>query len=144
MVPLIFRDRTYGVLLAVDRLKGGPRFSREDARLLEAFAASAATAVATARAVASDLQRLAAVVESSSDAILTVDREGRITSWNRGAETLYGFTAEEMIGTDGAVVLPEENAHERSILDGILLGDEGLKRYETTRLRKDARRSRCR
>ncbi len=137
VAPLIFRDRTYGVLLAVDRLKGGPRFSREDARLLEAFAASAATAVATARAVASDLQRLAAVVESSSDAILTVDREGRITSWNRGAETLYGFTAEEMIGTDGAVLLAEENAHERSILEGILLGGKGLNRYETTRLRRD-------
>jgi two-component system cell cycle sensor histidine kinase/response regulator CckA len=137
VVPLIFRDQTYGVLLAVDRVRGGPTFSREDTRLLEAFAASAAIAVATARAVASDLQRLAAVVESSSDAILTVDRAGRITSWNRGAAALYGFAADEMLGTDGSVLLPEESAHERGILDGILLGGEVIKGYETTRLRSD-------
>jgi GAF domain-containing protein len=48
VVPLLFRGRGYGVLLAVDRLEDGPAFSTEDQRLLEAFAASAATAVATA------------------------------------------------------------------------------------------------
>jgi signal transduction histidine kinase len=62
IVPLIFQGHTYGVLLALDRLHDGPRFSAEDQRLLEAFAASAATAVATAQSVASEQhrQRLAA------------------------------------------------------------------------------------
>jgi signal transduction histidine kinase len=62
VVPLIFHNHTYGVLVALDRLEDGPSFSAEDQRLLEAFAASAATAVATAESAASELhrQRLAA------------------------------------------------------------------------------------
>jgi signal transduction histidine kinase len=62
VVPLIFRGRGYGVLIAIDRLDGGVAFSREDQRLLEAFAASAATAVATAVSAAKerDSQRIAA------------------------------------------------------------------------------------
>ncbi len=62
VVPLIFRGETYGVLLALNRLDGGPAFTAEDERLLEAFATSAATAVATARSVADERlrQRLAA------------------------------------------------------------------------------------
>jgi signal transduction histidine kinase len=61
-VPLVFRGRTHGVLLALDRLHDGPAFSSEDERLLEAFAASAASAVATAQSIASEhsRQRLAA------------------------------------------------------------------------------------
>jgi len=61
-VPLVFRGRTHGVLLALDRLHDGPAFSTEDERLLEAFAVSAASAVATAQSIASERhrQRLAA------------------------------------------------------------------------------------
>jgi two-component system, NarL family, sensor histidine kinase DevS len=57
VVPLLFRGRGHGALLALDRLEDGPSFSAEDERLLEAFAASAATAVATAQTVASERQR---------------------------------------------------------------------------------------
>ena len=57
VVPLVFRGHIYGVLLALDRLEDGPRFSADDQRLLEAFATSAATAVATAQSVASEQQR---------------------------------------------------------------------------------------
>jgi two-component system, NarL family, sensor histidine kinase DevS len=62
VVPLIFRGQGHGVLIAVDRLKDGPSFTAEDQRLLEAFAASAATAIATARSVELERasQRLAA------------------------------------------------------------------------------------
>jgi len=62
VVPLMFRGRGYGVLIAVDRLERGPKFSAEDQRLLEAFAASAATAIATAVTVEGERrrQRLAA------------------------------------------------------------------------------------
>jgi len=135
VVPLTFRDRTYGVLFAVDRLHDGPRFSREDAYLLEAFAISAATAVATASAVASDLSGLASVVESSKDAILTVDVAGMITSWNKGAELLYGYRAEEMLGTDGGPLLPQEP--EPEVLASALSGEESVQRVETVRVRKD-------
>ena len=57
VVPLVFRGRGYGVLIAVDRVEGGPAFSRDDQRLLEAFAASAATAVATAVTVETERRR---------------------------------------------------------------------------------------
>ncbi len=62
VVPLVFRGRGHGVLMVVDRLVDGPAFSADDERLLEAFAASAATAIATAETVKSDRrrQRLAA------------------------------------------------------------------------------------
>jgi len=57
LVPLVFQNRSYGVLVAIDRLHDGPEFTTDDERLLEAFAASAATAVATAQSVASERQR---------------------------------------------------------------------------------------
>jgi two-component system, NarL family, sensor histidine kinase DevS len=57
VVPLVFRNQPYGVLLVLDRLEDGPAFSPEDQRLLEAFAASAATAVATATSVATEQHR---------------------------------------------------------------------------------------
>jgi signal transduction histidine kinase len=57
LVPLVFQNRAYGVLVAIDRAQDGPEFTPDDERLLEAFAASAATAVATAQSVASERQR---------------------------------------------------------------------------------------
>jgi signal transduction histidine kinase len=57
LVPLVFQNRPYGVLVAIDRIHDGPEFTTDDERLLEAFAASAATAVATAQSVASERQR---------------------------------------------------------------------------------------
>lgn len=57
LVPLIFQNRAYGVLIAIDRIDRGPSFTPEDERLLEAFAASAATAVATAHSVAAERRR---------------------------------------------------------------------------------------
>jgi signal transduction histidine kinase len=64
-VPLVFRGAPYGVLVVVDRLEGGPAFGGEDQRLLESFAASAATAVATAQSAALERsrQRIAAAEE---------------------------------------------------------------------------------
>ncbi len=57
VVPLVFHEHAYGVLIAVDRLTDGPAFIAEDQRLLESFATSAATAVATAHTAASEVQR---------------------------------------------------------------------------------------
>ena len=57
VVPLVFHGESYGVLIALDRLQEGPKFTAEDQSLLEAFAISAATAVASARSVSLELQR---------------------------------------------------------------------------------------
>jgi two-component system, NarL family, sensor histidine kinase DevS len=84
VVPLIFRGTTHGVLLALDRLRDGPTFTAEDERLLEAFATSAASAVATAQSVTSERhrQRLAAA-------------EGERSRWARELhdETLQSLNA---------------------------------------------------
>jgi PAS domain S-box-containing protein len=143
VVPLLFQDRSYGALLAIDRLKDGPVFSAEDARLLEAFAASAATAVAVAHTVAADIERLAAVVRSSPDAIGTTNVHGVITSWNPSSEQLYGYTAAEMVGQPGLaaakLIVPEELSKDVDMLPRVLRG-EPVKNHETSRVCKDGTR----
>jgi PAS domain S-box-containing protein len=82
-------------------------------------------------------QELASVVEQSQDAILRKTPEGIVTGWNSGAERLYGYSAEEMIGQPMQVLIPEErNGEEREILEKIVDG-EGVAEYETVRVRKD-------
>ncbi len=84
-----------------------------------------------------ELRRLATVVDSSADAILSKDREGRITSWNRGAESLYGYTASEIVGQLVSVLVPGERASkEHAILDRVLRGED-VARYDTQRFAKD-------
>ncbi len=82
-------------------------------------------------------QRLAAIVESSDDAILSKDLNGIITSWNDGAQMLFGYTAEEMVGKSVMLLIPKDRSNEEpGILDRIRRG-ERVKHYETVRVRKD-------
>jgi PAS domain S-box-containing protein len=82
--------------------------------------------------------RLAAIVESSDDAILSKNLAGLITSWNKGAERLYQWTAAEVIGKDiSTLVPPELRGDERRILERILKG-ELIEPFETKRVRKDS------
>jgi two-component system, cell cycle sensor histidine kinase and response regulator CckA len=140
VVPLLFHSGAFGALIALDPLVGDPTFSGENVRLLEAFATSAATAVAVAQTVAADIERLASVVRSSPDAIVTIDEHGVITSWNPGAEEIYGYRAAETVGRPGsqvsALVVPPGSEEDVSILPRVLAG-EVVKHHETTRVRKD-------
>lgn len=80
---------------------------------------------------------LAAIVESSDDAILSKTLDGVITSWNRAAERIYGYQAEEIIGQSVSLLIPPDHPHEMvEILDRIRLGDR-IGPYGTTRRRKD-------
>ena len=82
---------------------------------------------------------LAAIVASSDDAILSKDPNGIITSWNAGAERLYGWTAQEAIGQPITLVIPRErHGEERVILDQIMAGKR-VSHYETQRQGKDGR-----
>ncbi len=81
--------------------------------------------------------QLAAIVESSEDAIVSKDLNGMVISWNGAAERFFGYTAEEMIGTSILRIIPAKLHHEEAlILDKISAG-ERIDHYETTRLRKD-------
>lgn len=82
-------------------------------------------------------QLLASIVESSDDAIVSVDLDGVITSWNKGAEAMYRYTAAEAIGQPIALVIPpERREEERSLVDHMRRGT-AMKNFETVRLRKD-------
>ena len=84
-----------------------------------------------------DAQRLASIVESSDDAIISKDLDGIITSWNRGAERVFGYLAEEIIGKSVTILIPSDRINEEpEILDRIRRG-ERIDHYDTVRRRKD-------
>ncbi|WP_082312544.1 MULTISPECIES: PAS domain S-box protein [unclassified Chelatococcus] len=84
-------------------------------------------------------RRLALIVESSDDAIISTDLDGIVTSWNGGAERLYGYTAAEAIGQPVMILIPEDRPDEEpSILERIRRG-ERVDHYETVRRCKDGR-----
>ena len=83
---------------------------------------------------------LAAIVESSADAILSIDRVGRITSWNAAAERMFGYRAGEMLGTDGQAIVPPEAADERAAQLAAVLMGQALDGHETERVRRDGQR----
>ena len=85
-------------------------------------------------------RRLAAIVESSDDAIVSKNLDGYITSWNKSAERIFGYTAKEAIGEHVTLIIPpERHDEEPKILERLRRG-ERVDHYETIRLTKDGRR----
>ena len=83
---------------------------------------------------------LASIVESSDDAIISKDWNGTITSWNKSAERIFGYTADEVIGGPISVIIPPERGQEEiEILKHIRRG-ERIEHFETVRMRKDGTR----
>src|SRR5918912_38998 len=84
--------------------------------------------------------RLAAIVESSEDAIIGKTLEGTITNWNRGAQNIYGYSAEEVVGKPINILVPPDRPNEiPKILERLRRG-EAIDHYETVRVAKDGRR----
>ncbi|MFT3867511.1 MAG: PAS domain S-box protein [Nibricoccus sp.] len=84
-----------------------------------------------------DARRLAAIVASSDDAIIGKDLNGIITSWNHGAQVLFGYTAEEMVGQSIMTLIPQGKEPEEQNILGRLKHNEFTKYEETVRRRKD-------
>ena len=93
---------------------------------------------ATVRAEA-DASLLAAIVESSNDAIVGKTLDGRITSWNRAAEAMYGYSAAEAIGQSVQMLIPPERASEELRIVASLSTSERTPAFDTVRLAKDGR-----
>jgi PAS domain S-box-containing protein len=86
-----------------------------------------------------EIRVLASIVESSEDAILGTTTEGLITSWNKGAEKLYGYSKEEIIGCHASIFVPEDNSDNINAIIARVRKKERIEHYETTRKRKDGR-----
>ena len=82
-------------------------------------------------------QRLAAIVESSDDAIISKDLDGTIISWNSAAERVFGYKAEEVIGKSVRILIPQDRQDEESFIIGRIRRGERVDHYETVRQRKD-------
>jgi PAS domain S-box-containing protein len=121
-------------------------FDDTEQRLLEELSTSLSFGIVALRALAERRRgeetrdRLAAVVESSDDAIISKSLDGKVTAWNSGAEKVFGYTAAESLGKSLDRLLPPEHPNEESeILTRVTRG-ERINHFETTRLRKDGQR----
>ncbi len=85
----------------------------------------------------SKTHRLAAIVESSSDAIISKTLKGYITSWNRKAEEIFGYTADEIVGKHVSILFPEERLSEEEAIMQEIRDGRSVINYETIRKRKD-------
>jgi PAS domain S-box-containing protein len=83
---------------------------------------------------------LAAIVDSSDDAIVGKTLDGVITSWNAGAERMFGYMAEEAIGQHISLIIPQERLAEEEMVLARLRRGEKIDHFETVRRRKDGRR----
>lgn len=81
--------------------------------------------------------RLAAIVESSDDAIISKSLDGVIRTWNRGAERIFGYTAEEAIGRSVTMLIPPDRPNEEETILAKLRRGERIQHFETVRVRKD-------
>ena len=84
--------------------------------------------------------RLAAIVESSEDAIVSKDLNGIITSWNQGAERLFGYTADEAVGRSITILIPSERLSEEDLVLSRIRAGQRVEHFDTVRCRKDGTR----
>src|SRR5690606_3022328 len=132
-VRLRHRDGTPREVLLTTSVRRG-----EDGRIL-GYQGRARDVTDWARAERTTRQ-LAAIVESSSDAIVSETLDGTILSWNKAAEEIYGYTAAEMIGRPSSALRPRELAEEEASIRARLARGERIESHETVRLRRDGTR----
>jgi PAS domain S-box-containing protein len=81
--------------------------------------------------------QLAAIVESSDVAIISKTLEGIVATWNKGAEKIFGYAAEEIIGKSISIVFPSDRENEETLILERIRRGERMDHYETVRRRKD-------
>ncbi len=143
-VPFILVSGTIGEEHAVEAMRHGAddyllkdRLTRLGPALTQALEKKRLRGVA--RSAQASIERLAAIVEYSDDAIIGKDLNGIITSWNRGAEKLFRYSSPEMIGQSILKLVPPDRHHEEQrILEQISRG-ETVDHFETVRARNDGR-----
>jgi PAS domain S-box-containing protein len=125
-------------------------FTQELEEIVTSIAAQAAIAIDNAGLLRSarleniqrgraeeDTRRFAAIIENSDDAIISKNLDGIITSWNKGAERLFGYTAQEAIGRSIVMLMPPERVDEEPVIIARIRRGERVEHYDTVRRRKD-------
>src|SRR5690242_16469208 len=82
---------------------------------------------------------LAALVESSDDAIIGKTLDGKITSWNVAAERMFGYSSKEILGKSISILVPKDEQDEFNIIMEKIRKDQRIEHFETKRIRKDGR-----
>jgi len=143
-IPFIVVSGTFGEEAAVDMMKAGANDYITKANLsrlapaIEREMEAAKSRVARAHAEA-DKQYLAAIVESSDDAIYGENLDSIIVSWNPAAERIYGYRAEEIIGRSIAILFPTKHRDELLAIMARIRRGDAVGFYETERIRKDGK-----
>jgi PAS domain S-box-containing protein len=136
LVPFYIEGVAVGTIWIVSHDTTKRRFDAEDLRVMTNLASFASAAYQTYLATNASRQ-FAAIVTSSDDAIISKDLNGIITSWNAGAERLFGYSAEEAVRQPINILIPpDRNDEEPAILQRLRRG-ERIDHYETVRRRKD-------
>jgi PAS domain S-box-containing protein len=148
LVPFYVGGRAVGTIWAVAHDEH--KFDAEDERLMKSLGKFASSAYQTLESLdeltfrageAVKAERatglLAAIIDSSDDAIISKSLDGIITSWNKGAERLLGYTAEEAVGKHITLIIPSDRRNEETIILERLRSGERIEHFETVRLRKD-------
>src|SRR5712672_3284683 len=134
LIPFYIRGEAVGTIWVVAH-DTSRRFDAEDLRVMTSLGTFAAAAYQTLLSL-NATRRIASIVESNNDAIVSKDLNGTITSWNKGAERIFGYTAEEVIGKPVTILIPpDQHEEEPAILERIRRG-ERVEHYETVRMRK--------
>ena len=107
----------------------------ENGKVIGVFAA--ARDITAIKKAEQKIQTLANIVESSNDAIITASLDGNIASWNKGAQEIYGYLAEEVLGKNISILEPDMLRGETKRLADEIKKGKKVKNYETSRLKKD-------
>jgi PAS domain S-box-containing protein len=149
LIPFYAGGRAVGTIWAVAH-DNQRKFDAEDLRImcsLGTFASSAYQVLLSLDALKSEEAErqnaerasslLAAIVSSSDDAIVSKNLDGIITSWNNGAERIFGYTSEEAVGQHITLIIPADRRDEEADILASLRRGERIDHFETLRLRKD-------
>ena len=120
---------TFDVALTISAIRSG------DGRIIGA--SKIARDITERKAMERDVRRLAAIVESSDDAIVAKDLNGVIHSWNAGAERIFGYSAAEAIGRHITLIIPEDRYEEETLVLGRIRAGLPVHHFETVRRAKD-------
>ena len=139
--PLVAYGKILGTFAIYYRQPQSP--TNEELEVLDRVSRTAAVAIEHAsleheRKTAGETQsKLAAIVSNSDDAIISKDLNGIIMTWNRGAERIFGYTAEEVIGKPVTILMPPDRVDEEPEILARIRSGQSVDHYETVRRRKD-------